>query len=131
MALFKKKKETKELPTLDNVVQKKLSLFLTIVNEGQAKAIIRIFERFGSSAQFVQRGEGTATKEIYDLLGLENNGKDIIFSFVSQDKIDDVKKGIGAYFIASRRNSGISMAIPLSSIIGVRIYQFLANTVED
>ena len=127
----KNKKEANELPSLDNAVQKKLSLFITIVTEGQANAITRIFERFGSNAQFVQRGEGTATKEIYNILGLENNEKDIVFSFISQDKIEDVKKGLSAFFISSKRNSGISMSIALSSIIGVRIYQFLANTVED
>ena len=132
MGIFKRKKqEINELPTLDNVVQKKLSLFVTIVSEGLAPIVIRLFERGGSSAQFVQRGEGTAQKEIYDILGIENNGKDIIFSFLSEDKIDDIKKELAAFFAANRRNKGIGMVIPLSGIIGVRVYQFLANTVED
>ena len=132
MGIFKRKKqEINELPTLDNVVQKKLSLFVTIVSEGLAPIVIRLFERGGSSAQFVQRGEGTAQKEIYDILGIENNGKDIIFSFLSEDKIDDMKKELAAFFAANRRNKGIGMVIPLSGIIGVRVYQFLANTVED
>lgn len=132
MGIFKRKKqEINELPTLDNVVQKKLSLFVTIVSEGLAPIVIRLFERGGSSAQFVQRGEGTAQKEIYDILGIENNGKDIIFSFLSEDKIDDMKKELAAFFAANRRNKGIGMVVPLSGIIGVRVYQFLANTVED
>ena len=132
MGIFKRKKqEINELPTLDNVVQKKLSLFVTIVSEGLAPIVIRLFERGGSSAQFVKRGEGTAQKEIYDILGIENNGKDIIFSFLSEDKIDDMKKELAAFFAANRRNKGIGMVIPLSGIIGVRVYQFLANTVED
>ena len=133
MAIFtrKKKVEAKELPTLDNVVQKKLLLFITIVGEGQATAIRKLFERYGCSAQFVERGEGTATKEIYNILGVENIGKDIVFSFISEDKVDDIKKELEAFFIASKRNRGISFSIRLSSIIGVKVYQFLANTVED
>ena len=132
MGIFKRKKqEINELPTLDNIVQKKLSLFVTIVSEGLAPIVIRLFERGGSSAQFVQRGEGTAQKEIYDILGIENNGKDIIFSFLSEDKIADMKKELAAFFAANRRNKGIGMVVPLSGIIGVRVYQFLANTVED
>ena len=133
MAIFKRKKqiEVKELPTLDNVAQKKLLLFITIVGEGQATAIRRLFERYGCSAQFVERGEGTATKEIYNILGVENIGKDIVFSFISEDKVEDIKKVLEAYFITSKRNRGISFSIRLSSIIGVKVYQFLANTIED
>ena len=133
MAIFKRKKqiEVKELPTLDNVAQKKLLLFITIVGEGQATAIRRLFERYGCSAQFVERGEGTATKEIYNILGVENIGKDIVFSFISEDKVEDIKKVLEAFFITSKRNRGISFSIRLSSIIGVKVYQFLANTIED
>ena len=133
MAIFKRKKqiEVKELPTLDNVAQKKLLLFITIVGEGQATAIRRLFERYGCSAQFVERGEGTATKEIYNILGVENIGKDIVFSFISEDKVEDIKNVLEAFFITSKRNRGISFSIRLSSIIGVKVYQFLANTIED
>ncbi|MCR5332726.1 MAG: hypothetical protein K6E11_01735 [Bacilli bacterium] len=133
MGIFSKKTkhDTGELPSLDNVVQKKLLLFITIVGKGQAQPVTRIFERGGSSAQFIQRGEGTATKEIYDILGVEDNDKDIIFSFISEDKIPDVKKELEAFFAANKRNRGIGFSIALSSIIGVRVYQFLANTVED
>ena len=127
----KKTKQNKELPSLDEIVDKKLSLFITIVGKGQAQPIIRLFERGGSSAQFIQRGEGTASKEIYSILGVEDNDKDIVFSFISQDKIPDIKTELNAFFLANKKNRGIGFSIPLSSIIGVRVYQFLANTVED
>ena len=132
MGLFSKKKhKTNELPSLDKIVQKKLSLFVTIIGKGQALPVMRIFERGGSSAQFVQRGEGTAQKEIYNILGMEETDKDIVLSFISQDKILDVKNELSAFFMANKKNRGIGFSIPLSSIIGVRVYQFLANTVED
>ena len=131
MKLFKKKETKQELPSLDSVVQKKLLLFVTIVGKGQSKPVMKIFERGGSNAQFVQRGEGTAQKEIYNILGIEDVDKDIVFSFISQDKISDIKTELNAFFLASKKNRGIGFSIPLSSIIGVRVYQFLANTVED
>ena len=131
MKFFKAKKQVSELPSLDKIVQKKLLLFVTIVGKGQAQPVLRIFERGGSSAQFIQRGEGTAQKEIYNILGMEEIDKDIVFSFISEDKIPDVKIELDAFFLASKKNRGIGFSIPLSSIIGVRVYQFLANTVED
>lgn len=131
MGLFKKKVEKKELPTLDNVVQKKLLLFITIVSSGHGAQVIRLFEKLGVSAQFVQSGEGTATKEIHDLLGIEDVDKDIVFSFTAEEKIPQVREDLSEYFSLNKRNRGIGMAIPLSSIIGVRVYQFLADLVED
>lgn len=131
MGLFKKSENTKEVPSMETVVQKKLLLFVTIIGKGLSRPVMKIFERAGSSAQFVQRGEGTAQKEIYNILGIEDVDKDIVFSFVSEDKIPDIKKELSAFFLVSKKNRGIGFSVPLSSIIGVRVYQFLANTVED
>ena len=131
MGLFKKSENTKEVPSMETAVQKKLLLFVTIIGKGLSRPVMKIFERAGSSAQFVQRGEGTAQKEIYNILGIEDVDKDIVFSFVSEDKIPDIKKELSAFFLVSKKNRGIGFSVPLSSIIGVRVYQFLANTVED
>ena len=133
MGLFKRKNEknNSELPSLNNIVQKKLLLFITIVSSGHGSQIIKLFEKIGVSAQFVESGEGTATKEINNLLGIEEVDKDVVFSFVSKDKIPLAREKLSEYFSSNKRNRGIGMAIQLSSIIGVRVYQFLANLVED
>lgn len=132
MKLFKKKNvEKNELPSLKNIVQKKLLLFITIVTSGHGSHITRMFEKIGVSAQFVQSGEGTATKEINNLLGVEDVDKDIVVSFITEDKIPLIRQDLSEYFSSNKRNRGIGMAIQLSSVIGVRVYQFLANLVED
>lgn len=133
MGLFKKKEknENKELPSLNNVVQKKLLLFITIVSTGHGSQVVHMFEKLGVSAQFVESGEGTATKEINNLFGIEEVGKDVVFSFVAEDKIPGMRDELSQYFSSNKRNRGIGMAIQLSSIIGVRVYQFLADLVED
>ena len=132
MKLFKKKNvEKNELPSLNNIVQKKLLLFITIVTSGHGSHITRMFEKIGVSAQFVQSGEGTATKEINNLLGIEDVDKDIVVSFITEDKIPLIRQDLSEYFSSNKRNRGIGMAIQLSSVIGVRVYQFLANLVED
>ena len=132
MGLLKKKKVNKnELPSLNNISQKKLLLFITIVSSGHGGHVTRLFEKIGVSAQFVQSGEGTATKEISSLLGIENVDKDIVFSFVTEDKLVKIREDLSEYFSLNKRNRGIGMAIQLSSVIGVRVYQFLADIVED
>ena len=55
-------------------------MFITVVNRGQGNYVLKIFEQEGANAQFVQLGEGTAQKEVRDILGLEDNEKEIIIS---------------------------------------------------
>ena len=130
MGLFKKaKKENTEFK--NNVSEtdiKKLSMFITIVNRGQGNFVLKLFESEGANAQFVQYGEGTAQKEIRDILGIEDNSKEIIISLISQDKIDSAKRELEAFFKVSKRNRGIGFSIPMTSLIGMKFYQFLIDT---
>ncbi len=130
MGPFKKaKKENTEFQ--NNVSKtdiKKLSMFITIVNRGQGNFVLKLFESEGANAQFVQYGEGTAQKEIRDILGIEDNSKEIIISLISQDKIDSAKRELEAFFKVSKRNRGIGFSIPMTSLIGMKFYQFLVDT---
>ena len=130
MGLFKKaKKENTEFKSnVSNTDNKKLSMFITIVNRGQGNFVLKLFESEGANAQFVQYGEGTAQKEIRDILGIEDNSKEIIISLISQDKIDSAKRELEAFFKVSKRNRGIGFSIPMTSLIGMKFYQFLIDT---
>lgn len=130
MAIITKRKTPAKPPKFqENPNIKKLSIFVTIVNHGQANAVMKIFQRYEVAAQFVQRGQGTASKDILGILGIEDTGKDIIISIIKQENIPEVKPELEAYFIASKSNKGIGMAIPMNSIIGVTLYKFLTNTI--
>lgn len=130
MGLFKKtKKENTEIKSdVSKSDIKKLSMFITIVNRGQGNFVLKLFESEGANAQFVQYGEGTAQKEIRDILGIEDNSKEIIISLISQDKIDSAKRELEAFFKVSKRNRGIGFSIPMTSLIGMTFYQFLVDT---
>ena len=57
--------------------------------------------------------------------------KDVVISFVRKDKVEELKSLLEVFFISSKRNAGISFSIELDSIIGVKVYQFLADTVRE
>ncbi len=124
-----KPKETKAIdPNYEKTNEiKKLSLFISIVPQGQANAIIKIFEAQEVGAQFVQIGEGTAQKEIRDILGIEDNAKEVVFSIIKDENIPNAKKELEAFFMASKRNKGVAFSIPFTSMIGVNLYEFLIN----
>ena len=131
MAILKKNKNNnivKSLPFDEQNEIKKLVLYIVIVNKGRANNIIKLMQRYKASACFVQYGNGTADKKILDILGITDNQKDVIMSFLKESEISNFKKDLSAFLIASKRNEGIGFAIPLTSIIGVKLYQFLTDS---
>ena len=133
MGFLKKLFPKKELQkTNENVPQSSelvhLSMFVTIVNRGQGNYVAKIFEVEGSNAQFVQYGEGTAQKEVRDILGIEDKTKEIVISLIDNTKIENAKKELEAFFKVNKRNRGVGFSIPMTSLIGMKVYQFLADS---
>lgn len=126
-----KKKVTRTKNAIDKQdipSMKKLLLFVTIVNRGQGNYVLKLFESEGANAQFVQYGEGTAQKEIRDILGIEDNSKEIILSLISEDKVESAKRELEAFFRVSKKNRGIGFSIAMTSLIGMHLYQFLTDS---
>ena len=71
-------------------------------------------------------GKGTANKELVDMLGL-NPHKAVIFSVVREDMVDPVMNCLTEKFETIRKGKGVAFAVPMSSVIGVNMYQFLSN----
>ena len=109
---------------------KRMVFYVVIVNYGQSGNIIKLLKNNHSSAQFVQIGEGTATKQVRSILNIEDNTKEIIYSFLREEFVPDFKMELDAYFASSKRNAGIAFTIDLSTIVGVKLYKFLTQTVR-
>ena len=127
----KKKVEPEVQPAFETRPDiKKLVLYTIIVPFGQGDNIVKILKANKSSLQFVQIGNGTATSSIRDILNVEDTRKEIIYSIVREDAVNDIKKEIDVYFVASKKNKGIAYTIPLTSIMGVKMYKFITQTVR-
>lgn len=109
---------------------KRLVLYIVIVNFGQSSSVIKLLKTNHSSAQFIRVGEGTASKQIREILSIEDNRKEIIYSLLREDCVPDFKKEIEAYFAASKKNKGVAFTVKLDSIVGVKLYKFLSQTVR-
>lgn len=126
MAVRKKvKKETKVEEKQSELA--KLSFYVVILNEGFAGNVVKLLTNLGVSAAFIQKGRGTATRQIREILGVEDNKKEIIYSVVRNDKIEDISREIRAFFASSKKIRGISFSTPLTGIISMRMYSFLAD----
>ena len=106
---------------------KKLKLLVTIVDRSKALYYTDLLEQFEINMQMVIYGKGTADRDMLNLLGLTDNDKTIILSVVREENIKDILETLAEKFEKIKNGKGIAYTIPMKSIIGVSIYQFLSN----
>lgn len=104
----------------------KLKLLITIVNRGKGNFYYDIIEEMDVNMQLLIDGNGTTPSEINNLWGMEKD-RDVILSFVPEDNIKKILKLLDNKFESVRNGVGIAFSIPISSVIGVAVYQFLVN----
>ena len=105
---------------------KKLKLLVTVVDRPKAEFYLDVLSQFEINCQMVIPGKGTANTELVDMLGL-NPHKAVIFSVVREDMVDPVMNCLTEKFETIRKGKGVAFAVPMSSVIGVNMYQFLSN----
>lgn len=124
LGIKKKKKEEKSVAKEYG----KVCLYFVIVDFGIGESVINLFRNLGVVATFSHIGEGTANRQVLDVLGIEDNKKDVMYSFVKEESIPDITKELEAFFVANKKNRGIGFSIDLNSMVGVKLYHFLTNT---
>ena len=105
---------------------KKLKLLFTIVDRPKGEFYLDVLSQFDVNCQLVLGGLGTANTELVELLGLEPH-KAVILSVLREDMVDAAMNCLEEKFATIRNGKGISYAVPLSSVIGVNLYQFLSD----
>ena len=100
---------------------------VTIVNRSKETYYIDLLEQFEVNMQFVLYGNGTANSEMLNMLGLAETEKAVILSWIKEDKAEEIKQALDEKFHKIRNGKGIAYTIPLQSVVGVAIYQFLSN----
>lgn len=105
---------------------KKLKLLFTIVDRPKGEFYLDVLSQFDVNCQMVVGGLGTANTELVELLGLEPH-KAVILSVLREDMVDAAMNCLEEKFATIRNGKGISFAVPLSSVIGVNLYQFLSD----
>ena len=112
--------------TVNETAIKKLKLLFTVVDRSKAEFYMDVLSQFEVNCHMLCQGKGTATSELVDMLGL-NIHKAVILSVVREDMVDPIMKNLENKFSTIRNGKGIAFAVPLSSVIGVNMYQFLSN----
>ena len=112
--------------TVNESAIKKLKLIFTVVDRQKGEFYLDVISQFEVNCQLVVGGLGTAASEIIELLGL-NNHKAVILSVAREDMVPEIMNTLEEKFRTVRNGKGVSFAVPLSSVIGVNLYQYLSN----
>ena len=105
---------------------KKLKLLITVVDRPKGEFYLDVISQFEVNSQLVVGGLGTANSDLIELLGL-NIHKAVILSFAREDQVGPIMDCLEEKFATIKKGKGISFAVPLSSVIGVNMYQYLSN----
>ena len=106
----------------------KIYLYIIVVDQAVANTVEKLLQDLGSSAQFTHNGRGTAPREIMGILNVVEDKKAVINAFVCEDKLEDTRNELDAFFRESKKNKGVGFAIPLSALQGIRTYKYLTQT---
>jgi hypothetical protein len=106
----------------------KMRLLFTVVNRNKTEFFVDILQGFEINMQLVLSAQGTANDQIMNLLGLTESDKSVIVSVIRRDKVKDALGMLDEKFKTVKGGKGIAYTVPMSSTIGVAIYQFLSNT---
>ena len=112
--------------TIHESAIKKLKLLFTVVDRPKGEFYLDVISQFDVNCQMVVGGMGTANSELVELLGL-NIHKTVILSVIREDMADAVLNCLEDKFATIRNGKGIAFAVPLSSVIGVNLFQFLSD----
>ena len=120
-------KDTRNNRKKASLAPTKLQLLFTVVNRKKAEFYADFLQEFEVNMQLTLAAEGTASTEMRNLLGLSDSEKSVIISVIKEEKAPMALAALEEKFLSIKNGKGIAYTVPLTSAIGVAVYQFLAN----
>ena len=105
----------------------KLVLLFTVVSKEKTDFYQDLLEGFEINMQMILSAHGTLPTSKLALLGLNDSEKSVILSVVKREKIKSIMETLEEKFRTVKGGKGIAYTVPMTSVIGVAIYQFLSN----
>ena len=105
-------------------------VMVTICSRKNMPRFVDCYKDYNVEAANISLGRGTASSDVLDLLGLEDDEKGIHMSLVTEDTWKNVKKGLQSKLRIDVPGTGIAFIVPLSSIGGKRELGFLIDGQE-
>lgn len=128
-----KKKEIEKALTKDKTeglqAPVKLKILVSIINREKVDFYVSNLEGFGANVQEIIYGSGTTPRK--DILGIKVSEKAVLLSVVREDRVKEILAAYEDKYFQTKNGKGIAFTIPIKSMIGVMLYQFLAGIEKE
>lgn len=104
-----------------------INMLMTVTKRSVGRRLLACYEKIGLSSAMCMMAQGTATSEMLDCFGLEDTEKMVTLTVVSDDTWKRVKRELEDRFQIDVPGTGIAFLIPLSSVGGKKVLQFLTD----
>ena len=108
----------------------KLKLLITVVNRVKSEYYADLIQSFGANIQCFVSSKGTAQNEMLDIIGLADDRKSTILSVIREESVQELLDTLSNRFNTIKDGKGIAFTVPMSSVVGVLAYRFLADKRE-
>ena len=113
--------------TRAKVSMNRLKILITVVSRAKADFYMDHIQSFGVNMQMVVFGQGTAPREIATAMGLADSERAVILSIIGENQLQAALESLGEKFNTIVGGTGIAYTIPMTSIIGKSIFNFLSD----
>ena len=121
-------KTAKKLPVKQRkYLPPKLKLLITVVNRSKTELFLDLISGYECNMQLSVNASGTASTDMLRYLGLTDSDKSVILSVIREDREDAILRFLDEKFHKVKNGKGVAFTVPMTSVIGVAIYQFLSN----
>jgi len=109
------------------VSMNRLKILITVVSRAKADFYMDHIQSFGVNMQMVIFGQGTAPREIATAMGLADSERAVIISVIGENQLRAALDSLAEKFNTIVGGKGIAYTIPMASIIGKSIFNFLSD----
>ena len=113
--------------TRAKVSMNRLKILITVMSRAKADFYMDHIQSFGVNMQMVVFGQGTAPREIATAMGLADSERAVILSIIGENQLQAALESLGEKFNTIVGGKGIAYTIPMTSIIGKSIFNFLSD----
>ena len=107
----------------------KLKILVSIINREKVDFYVSNLEGFGANVQQIIYGSGTTPRK--DILGIKVSEKAVLLSVVREDRVKEILATYEDKYFQTKNGKGIAFTVPVKSMIGVMLYQFLAGIEKE
>lgn len=110
----------------------KIDVVFTVVSKGKGENVVDITRENGALVNMICHGRGTAPSSILEMLGLGATEKEVVLSFVKDEKSAEMLEKISKGLEFAKPGHGIAFTVPLQSVAGIMAFKFLTTeSLED